>query len=71
MSLEELRTSFSDLVVGSQTRMDSQVDSSGDLSSEGGVQVTCFTEDLHDVTLHFQIIRFSKQVREVSWFQPN
>lgn len=62
MSLEELRTGFPDLVVGSQTRTDSQVDSSGDLSSEGGVQVTCFTEDLHDVTLHFQIIRFSKQI---------
>ncbi|KAH0452610.1 hypothetical protein IEQ34_019909 [Dendrobium chrysotoxum] len=25
------------------------------------VQITCFTEDLHDATLHFQIIRFSKQ----------
>ncbi|KAK8952062.1 hypothetical protein KSP39_PZI004552 [Platanthera zijinensis] len=26
------------------------------------VQITCFTEDLHDATLHFQIIRFSKQI---------
>ncbi|TVU51106.1 hypothetical protein EJB05_02513 [Eragrostis curvula] len=62
MSSEELRASFSELAVGSQTRMDSQADSSGDPSSEGAVQVTCFTEDLHDVTLHFQIIRFSKQI---------
>jgi proteasome assembly chaperone 4 len=48
--------------VGSSSRTDSQVESSGDPSSEGGVQVTCFTEDLHDVILHFQIIRFSKQI---------
>ncbi|XP_020571027.1 uncharacterized protein LOC110018156 isoform X2 [Phalaenopsis equestris] len=30
------------------------------------VQITCFTEDLHDATLHFQIIRFSKQSNSVS-----
>ncbi|GMP97244.1 hypothetical protein CsSME_00045576 [Camellia sinensis var. sinensis] len=28
----------------------------------GGVQVTCFTEVLEDVTLHFQIIRLHKQI---------
>uniref|UniRef100_A0A0A9CRI8 Proteasome assembly chaperone 4 n=1 Tax=Arundo donax TaxID=35708 RepID=A0A0A9CRI8_ARUDO len=58
MSSQELGTSFSDLVVGS----DGQTGSSSDPPSEGGVQVTCFTEDLHDVTLHFQIIRLSKQI---------
>lgn len=26
------------------------------------VEITCFTEDVHDVTLHFQIIRLRKQV---------
>ncbi|KAJ1274334.1 hypothetical protein BS78_05G054400 [Paspalum vaginatum] len=26
------------------------------------MQITCFTEDLHDVTLHFQIMKFSKQI---------
>ncbi|KAF0888147.1 hypothetical protein E2562_010845 [Oryza meyeriana var. granulata] len=62
MASEELRTSFSDLVVGSSSRTDNQVESSGDPSSEGGMQVTCFTEDLHDAILHFQIIRFSKQI---------
>ncbi|KAL5206666.1 hypothetical protein ABZP36_034875 [Zizania latifolia] len=62
MSSEELRTSFADLVVGSSSRTDSQIDYLGDLSSEGCVQITCFTEDLHDVTLHFQIIKFSKQI---------
>jgi hypothetical protein len=66
MSSEEMRASFSELVVGSQTSMDKQTGYSGDLPSEEGVQVTCFTEDLHDVTLHFQIIRFSKQVNKVS-----
>ncbi|KAL6582003.1 hypothetical protein OROMI_006017 [Orobanche minor] len=28
----------------------------------GGVQVTCFTATVDDVTLHFQIIRLSKQI---------
>ncbi|KAK3136276.1 hypothetical protein QOZ80_5BG0430840 [Eleusine coracana subsp. coracana] len=61
MSSEEMRASFSELAVGSQTSTDKQTGSSGDPSSEG-VQVTCFTEDIHDVTLHFQIIRLSKQI---------
>ncbi|KAL6906186.1 hypothetical protein ACP4OV_003787 [Aristida adscensionis] len=62
MSSEELRSSFSDLAVGLETRVDNQTGSSGDPATQEGVQVTCFTEDLHDVTLHFQIIRFSKQI---------
>ncbi|XP_021313154.1 proteasome assembly chaperone 4 isoform X1 [Sorghum bicolor] len=62
MSSEELRASFSDLVVCSPIRTEGKTYSSGDLSSEEGVQVTSFTEDLHDVTLHFQIMRFSKQI---------
>ncbi|KAL6642348.1 hypothetical protein ACP70R_020529 [Stipagrostis hirtigluma subsp. patula] len=62
MSSEELRTSFSDLAVSPHTQMDIQTGSSGDPPADEGVQVTCFTEDLHDVTLHFQIIRFSKQI---------
>jgi len=69
MSSEELRASFSDLVVCSPIRTEGKTYSSGDLSSEEGVQVTSFTEDLHDVTLHFQIMRFSKQVDKVSWLQ--
>ncbi|KAI4989297.1 hypothetical protein ZWY2020_036614 [Hordeum vulgare] len=62
MSSEELTTRMLDLAVASQAPMASQISSSGDLSSEGGAQVTCFSEDLHDVTLHFQIIRMSKQI---------
>ncbi|KAI7984175.1 Proteasome assembly chaperone 4 [Camellia lanceoleosa] len=31
-------------------------------SYSGGVQVTCFTEVLEDVTLHFQITRLHKQI---------
>ncbi|CAN6353093.1 unnamed protein product [Urochloa humidicola] len=59
MSSEDLRTSFSDLVMSSPARKE---DPSGDSSPEVSLQVTCFTEDLHDVTLHFQIVRFSKQI---------
>ncbi|AQK96987.1 Proteasome assembly chaperone 4 [Zea mays] len=62
MSSEEARASFSELVVGSPTRTEGETYSSGDMSSEEGAHVTCFTEDLHDVTLHFQIVRFSKQI---------
>lgn len=28
----------------------------------GDVQITCFTETLHDTTIHFQIIRLAKQI---------
>ena len=69
MSSRELRTSFPDLVVGLPTLTEGQTNSSGDLSSEGELQVTCFTEDIHDVILHFQIVRFPKQVNKVSWLQ--
>ncbi|NP_001353881.1 uncharacterized protein LOC100217088 [Zea mays] len=62
MSSEELRASFSDLAVGSPTQTEGKTYPSGDLSSEEVMQVTCFTEDLHDVVLHFQIVRFSKQI---------
>ena len=69
MSSEELRTSFSDLVVSSPTWTEGKTNYSVDSSSKGGFQVTCLTEDLHDVMLHFQIVRFSKEVNKVSWFQ--
>ncbi|XP_010913092.1 uncharacterized protein [Elaeis guineensis] len=35
---------------------------SEDQAIDSDVQITCFTEDLHDVTLHFQIIRLAKQI---------
>lgn len=69
MSSGELRTRFPDLAVDLPTLTERQTNSSGDLSSEGELQVTCFTEDLHDVILHFQIVRFPKQVNKVSWLQ--
>eukprot|EP00262_Sarcandra_glabra_P017137 TRINITY_DN5781_c0_g1_i1.p1 TRINITY_DN5781_c0_g1~~TRINITY_DN5781_c0_g1_i1.p1 ORF type:complete len:175 (+),score=24.56 TRINITY_DN5781_c0_g1_i1:141-665(+) len=31
-------------------------------ATNGDVEITCFTEDMHDVTLHFQIIRLQKQI---------
>ncbi|AQK96984.1 hypothetical protein ZEAMMB73_Zm00001d011478 [Zea mays] len=49
MSSEEARASFSELVVGSPTRTEGETYSSGDMSSEEGAHVTCFTEDLHDI----------------------
>ncbi|CAN6344610.1 unnamed protein product [Urochloa humidicola] len=66
MSSEELRTSFSDLVMSSPAQTEGQTNSLCDSSPEGNLQVACFTEDLHDVTLHFQIVRFSKQENRVS-----
>lgn len=62
MSSEELRASLSDLAVAPTAGAIDSSSSSGDPSAEGGAQVSCFTEDLHDVTLHFQIIRLSKQI---------
>lgn len=32
-------------------------------NDEDGAEITCFSEDVRDVTLHFQIIRLQKQVR--------
>lgn len=37
-------------------------DQTGVNQDEDGVKVSCFTEVLDDVTLHFQIIRLAKQV---------
>ncbi|XP_059065724.1 uncharacterized protein LOC131069300 isoform X5 [Cryptomeria japonica] len=39
----------------------SQSVSAGDRSNNVNLQLTCFTEEAHDVTLHFQIISLSKQ----------
>ena len=36
---------------------ESSISAAGD-----SAQITCFTEDVHDVALHFQIIRLQKQV---------
>lgn len=36
--------------------------SNGTQSSDVNVQLTCFTEESHDVTLHFQIISLTKQI---------
>lgn len=33
-----------------------------DQGSNDDVQITCFTEDLNDVTFHFQIIKLTKQI---------
>lgn len=61
MSSKELEESLSELQVDDKHGENKSVQN--DLS-EGEVQVSSFTEDLHDVTLHFQIVKFSKQVNE-------
>uniref|UniRef100_A0A2P2JPH1 Uncharacterized protein MANES_03G210800 n=1 Tax=Rhizophora mucronata TaxID=61149 RepID=A0A2P2JPH1_RHIMU len=52
-----------------EEEVDAQMESSSSTSSSsgqpdgsGGLQVTCFTEIVDDVTLYFQIIRLPKQV---------
>lgn len=62
MSSGELVKNSPDLAVGASALTEDRANSSGDASSEGSMQITCFTEDLHDVTLHFQIIKLSKQI---------
>ncbi|KAF3435809.1 hypothetical protein FNV43_RR22901 [Rhamnella rubrinervis] len=36
--------------------------SEDDKDNEDGVQITCFSEAVNDVTLHFQIMRLAKQI---------
>lgn len=36
--------------------------SNGTQSTDANIQLTCFTEEAHDVTLHFQIISLTKQI---------
>lgn len=36
------------------------------LENDVGMQITCFSQVLNDVTYHFQIIRFPKQVSDSS-----
>ncbi|KAG6524111.1 proteasome assembly chaperone 4-like [Zingiber officinale] len=62
MASKELDTSFSELLV---TEGSDSVGQSNKLEGQGSnddAQITCFTEDLHDVTFHFQIIKLTKQI---------
>ncbi|KAL5550077.1 hypothetical protein UlMin_000253 [Ulmus minor] len=38
-------------------------------SGNGGIQVSCFSEAINDVTLHFQIIRLCRQI--YAWISCN
>ncbi|XP_078156651.1 proteasome assembly chaperone isoform X1 [Carex rostrata] len=65
MSSKELEESLSELQVGKRQVTHGENGENKSVQndmSEGEVQVSCFTEDLHDVTLHFQIVKFSKQI---------
>ncbi|KAF3334146.1 histone deacetylase 14 [Carex littledalei] len=65
MSSKELEESLSELQVGKRQVSHGENGENKSVQndmSKGEVQVSCFTEDLHDVTLHFQIVKFSKQI---------
>ncbi|KAJ6987709.1 hypothetical protein NC653_020841 [Populus alba x Populus x berolinensis] len=57
-NLEELKTSMENLNVQQQPSSSSR----NDAASGNGVEVTCFTEVVDDVTLHLQIIHLGKQI---------
>ncbi|WOL02371.1 proteasome assembly chaperone 4 [Canna indica] len=63
MASEELDRNFSQLKV---TKDSSDCNGNNSILEQetvnSDVQITCFTEDLHDVTFHFQIIRLAKQI---------
>ncbi|KAJ3671613.1 hypothetical protein LUZ60_007692 [Juncus effusus] len=65
MSSKELEDKFSVLQVGKEPESTGENGEKNILEtevSESAVQVSCFTEDLHDVMIRFQIIRFQKQI---------
>ncbi|XP_052202852.1 uncharacterized protein LOC127808370 isoform X1 [Diospyros lotus] len=52
-------------IVGGMARLGiggHEINSSNNDEDGGGIQVTCFTEVMDDVTLHFQIISLHKQI---------
>lgn len=69
MASAELNGNLSKLSINTEPQSNGESALSENQSTDGNVQITCFTEDLHDVTLHFQIIRLTKQVTIV-WFCP-
>lgn len=66
MASEEFDTSLSELLVTEGSDSFGKINKLEDQGSNDDVQITCFTEDLHDVTLHFQIIKLTKQVINIS-----
>lgn len=62
MASEELDRNFSELHVTRDSDCNGKSKILENQAVDGDVQITYFTEDLHDVTLHFQIIRLAKQV---------
>ncbi|CAL9109056.1 unnamed protein product [Musa textilis] len=62
MASEELDRNFSELHVTRDSDCNGKSKILENQAVDGDVQITCFTEDLHDVTLHFQIIKLAKQI---------
>ncbi|KAJ0973120.1 hypothetical protein J5N97_021079 [Dioscorea zingiberensis] len=65
MASGDLEEKFSVLEVGADPLCNGSTSSSGNGVmgvDDDGAQITCFSEDVHDVVIHFQIIRLSKQI---------
>ncbi|XP_073013054.1 uncharacterized protein [Typha latifolia] len=62
MASKELDERISELGIGAEPQSNGESKMLENQSLDGDVHITCFTEDLHDVTLHFQIIKLVKQI---------
>ncbi|KAF7837656.1 proteasome assembly chaperone 4 [Senna tora] len=63
MDFEELGKEIKELKLKDDAMSTAQFSREDQLSeNDVGLQITCFSEVLNDVTFHFQIIRFPKQI---------
>lgn len=62
MASGELNRDISALHISTEAQCNGKGKIVEDQAMDSDVQITCFTEDLHDATLHFQIIRLARQV---------
>lgn len=62
MESDEPELNLSELHISVDPQQNGTSKSSENQAMDNDVEITCFTEDLHDVTLHFQIIRLTKQI---------
>ncbi|KAJ6805838.1 proteasome assembly chaperone 4 [Iris pallida] len=62
MAAEELDNRLSNLEMTTDPQCNGEGKSLETQAVDDDVQITCFTEDLQDTVLHFQIIRLPKQI---------
>ena len=68
MASRELEKELSELHVTTDPQCNGKSNSLESQAVEGDVQITCFTENLHDTTIHFQIIKLAKRVMNLLLF---